>query len=186
MFDRVFNKKAFALSAALMTAALPAMAGDSFPKVNFSKENSATAEKWVQEGCAGQCTDKLVLVTYSSIGKDKAFARAGFNATKRLHEEGLPVFYVMASDNNDNVQDAVMMPYINGVREDGVKLETKYGFINKDTIRRQGTEEAMYSQAKFVYNQYLQASNSSPENPAATLALSDTTTKDVTRTLAMQ
>ena len=167
-----FKKLAIGLSltAAMMGASTPALAENSFLKANLSQYNSATAEKWVQDGCQGQCTDKLVIVTYSSIDKDKAFARAGFNASKRLHDEGYPVFYVMASDNNDNVQDALMRPFVNGVKQDGIKLETKYGLLSQDTIERQGTEQAMYAKAKLAYNQYLQASNTSQEQPAITLA----------------
>lgn len=159
MFEKMFNKKALAyvLTAAMTTAALPAVAGDGVSFSNQLHKNSATAEQWVKDLCPDsngvpQCEDKVALTTYSPVQKDQSFARTGFNAALRLHNEGLPVFYVMANDNDGDIQTATMRTYVNGkLLQYGVELETKYGLISADTIRRQNTETAMYEEGKAAH-----------------------------------
>ncbi len=158
MFERVFNKKALAyvLTAAMSTAALPAMA-EGLQASKLLHVNPATADKWVKELCPDsngnpQCEDRVVMTTYSDVQKDQSFARAGYRAASRLHSEGLPILYVMANDNDGDVQTATMRTYVNGkLLQYGVELETKVGLISADTIRRQNTELAMYEEGKAAF-----------------------------------
>ena len=160
---KLFNKTALAMSltAAMGIVSMPAMAGEGFPKINFTKYNSATAEKWVMDLCPDpkgvpQCENKVVLTTYSDVQKDKAFAKTGFRATKRLHDEGLPVFYVMAQDNNDDPQDAVMRTYVNGKSLTiGYKIEAEYGLLSELALKVKKSEDKMYASGKKAYEENL-------------------------------
>ena len=152
--NRAFHNVGKITALTLIIAFSPAYAGGGLPNANLLKYSSADAEQWVMGGCNETCKDKVAIVSY---GGGKPYAKANYNAAKRLHDEGKPVVFIMARDNNNEPLDAVTRTYVNGKSVAEVTLDATKAFLNDDMVKVQGIEDSVYQGALDTYNDHLKS-----------------------------
>lgn len=93
MFEKIFNKKAlpYVLTAAMMTAAFPAMAGTDFHQEDLRHKET----KFVQGLAQSYSNEKLSFVVH--VGEEK-MASAVYQVASYFDDQGEEVAYFMAPD----------------------------------------------------------------------------------------
>lgn len=135
-----FTKTAlpYVLTAAMMSAAFPAMAGKDFIKEDLRNEKREVVQLLGQR----LSDDKLTLVVY---GGTRNLMMAPYNVAQRLDDEGIPVAFLLAPEHDDNEDTAHVDFYTKGA--------TKYfvlGFSNGDMA---SFEQSLYEQAIKAYEE---------------------------------
>ena len=141
MISKKFKTLAIGTVLALSTAfATPAMAGKDFYKKDFSDKDT----KIVQLAGQRLSHDYLTFVVH---GGNRNLKMAAYRVAQRLDDEGVPVAFLLAPDE-DNIDITMSVAFY-------TKGGTKYAYMaydnNKNTIS--GTEAGLYSQAKKAYNE---------------------------------
>ena len=136
----LFKKTAIGLSltAAMMSVALPAMAGKDFIKEDLRTETREVVQLLGQR----LSDDKLTLVVY---GGTRNLMMAPYNVAQRLDDEGIPVAFLLAPEHDDNIDTAHVDFYTKG--------STKYGLLAFSNGDMASFEQSLYEQAMKAYEE---------------------------------
>ena len=134
--------KNFVVGAALMLTtafSTPAMAGKDFVKQDLRNEETRIVELLGER----LSSDKLTFVVH---GGNKNLMMAAYHVAQRLDDEGIPIAFLLAPDNDGTLKSMHVDYYTNG--------GTRFGFTaydnQKSTVAKR--EEGLYEYAKKAYN----------------------------------
>ena len=161
MISKTFKKLAVGALMLSTAFAMPAMAGKDF----FKKDCTDQSTTVCQLASEKLSKDKLTFLVH---GGNRNLQMAAYRVAQRLDEEGVPVAFLLAPDE-DNIDITMSVAFY-------TKGGTKYAFMaydnHKNTIAQ--NEEGLYLQARKAYNEdfgtFASLGNSEAERPAPTLA----------------
>lgn len=140
LFGKYAKRTAIGLSltAAMMSAALPTYAGKDF----FKKDCRSQTTKVCQIAGAKLSADKLTFVVH---GGNRNLQMAAYRAAQRLDDEGVPVAFLLAPDE-DNIDITMSVEFY-------AKGGYKYAVMAYDNDKNTPSEneQGIYNQAKKAY-----------------------------------
>lgn len=141
MTNKSFRSFAVGVALALTTAfSIPAFAGKDFVKQDLRNEETRIVELLGER----LSSDKLTFVVH---GGNKSLMMAAYRVAQRLDDEGIPVAFLLAPDNDGTLKSMHVDYYTKG--------GTKYGLTAYDNhkITIEETEAGLYKQARKAYDE---------------------------------
>lgn len=138
------NFKKLAVGALMLSAvvSMPALAGKGFIKKDLSDRDTEVVQLVGEELSA----DKLVLVVH---GGNRKLQMAAYRVAQRLDDEGVPVAFLLAPDNDGTLKSMHVDYYTKGA--------TRFGFTaydnQKNTVAQ--SEAGLYEYARKAYEEKL-------------------------------
>lgn len=141
MINKSFKNFAVGAALVLTTAfAAPAMAGTDFIKKDLRDRDTEVVQLVGEELSASN-------LTFVVHGGNKNLMMAAYRVAQRLDDEGVPVAFLLAPDE-DNIDITMSVAFY-------TKGGTKYSFMAYDNDKNtmQDREEGLYSQARKAYDE---------------------------------
>ena len=140
MISRVLRKLTVGILMLNTTFAMPAMAGKGFYKKDCTDQTTTVCQLVSEE----LSKDKLTILVH---GGNRNLQMAAYRVAQRLDDEGVPVAFLLAPDE-DNIDITMSVEFY-------TKGGTKYAFMaydnHKNTIAQ--NEEGLYRQARKAYEE---------------------------------